>query len=394
VTKSDRGTDRTKANEATEAVKRRTLSGYKPIPGPVIIVAGGCDVSVEQQIQGYHQLMLGAFRGFKGTIVSGGTTTGVSGLVGDVGQKYGDAIRTIGYIPKNTPADMTRDKRYSEIRYTEGDDFSVLEPLQYWIDIIASGIPPSKIKLLGINGGTIAAMEYRIALALGACVAVVKDSGGEAAKLLQDNDWSTSEMLVQMPADAMTIRAFMGSGTPKLAPDLRETIAQAIHEDYRRVRANGAWSQEPSAAEWDKLPDYLKDSNREQADDIFGKLRQINCTVHKVTNRDISLMIFTENELEMMAEMEHARWNVERILDGWKWGEKKDVMKKISPYLVPWSELPDEVKEWDKQTVRNIPELLARVGMEIRRQSAGNGAVVTPGDHTTIGSQDSERESQ
>jgi len=116
--------------------------------------------------------------------------------------------------------------------------------------------------------------------------------------------------------------------------------------------------------------------------------------VHKVTNRDISLMTFTEDEFEIMTEMEHARWNVERLLDGWKWGEKKDVMKKISPYLVPWSELPDEVKEWDKQTVRNIPELLARVRMEIRRQYAGNGAVANPGDHTTIGSQDSERESQ
>jgi hypothetical protein len=34
-----------------------------------------------------------------------------------------------------------------------------LEPLQYWADIITSGIEPSKVKLLGINGGKIAAAE-------------------------------------------------------------------------------------------------------------------------------------------------------------------------------------------------------------------------------------------
>lgn len=352
-------------NEAIERVKKLVPSSDKPIPGPVVIVAGGWDVSGEQQIQDYRQLMLEAFRDFKGTIISGGTATGISGLVGDVGQKYCDAIRTIGYVPKKTPAVI--DKRYSEIRYTENGDFSALEPLQTWVALIASGINPPQVKLLGINGGTITAAEYRIALALGAYVAAIEGSGREAAKLLQDDDWSTSKMLVHLPADAMTIRAFIGSGTPKLAPDLRETIAQAIHEDYRRIRVSTAWSQEPSTAEWDKLLDYLKESNRDQADHIVGKLRQIGCTVHKVTERDIAPMTFTEDEVEVMAEMEHARWNVERLLNGWKWGEKRETTKKTSPYLVPWSELSNDVKEWDRQTVRKMPEFLAKVGLEVRR---------------------------
>jgi len=356
-----------RTDEAIERVKKLVSSGHKQIPGPVVIVAGGGDINVEQQMQDYRQLVLEAFGDFKGTIISGGTTTGVSGVVGDAGQKYGDGILTIGYVPRKPPA--TIDKRYSEIRYTKDGGFSILESLQSWIDLITSGIYPPQVKLLGINGGAIAAAEYRIALALGAHVAIIKDSGREAAKLLQDNDWGTSKMLVNLPADGMTLRAFIGSGIPKLAPDLRETIARAIHGDYRRVRISGAWSQEPSVAEWDKLLDYLKESNREQADHIFEKLHQIGCTVHKVSNRDIAPMTFTKGEVEIMAEMEHARWNVERLLDGWRWGEKRNVTKKISPYLVPWSELSDDVREWDRQTVRKIPEFLAKVGLEVRRQA-------------------------
>jgi hypothetical protein len=58
---------------------------------------------------------------------------------------------------------------------------------------------------------------------------------------------------------------------------------------------------------------------------------------------------------------------VERLRDGWRRGPEKDVEKKISPYLVGWDELPENVKEWDRNTVRAIPRFLAEVGLEIRR---------------------------
>ena len=55
------------------------------------------------------------------------------------------------------------------------------------------------------------------------------------------------------------------------------------------------------------------------------------------------------------------------MLDGWVYGEKKDVEKKISPYLVPWDELTDDVKEWDRQPVRELPKFLAKAKFEIYR---------------------------
>jgi len=354
---------------AIEEVKRLTLTGYKPILSPVAIVVGGCDSNIEGQMQDYRNLVMEAFRGFKGTIISSGTTEGIGRFVGEVQQQSPDAIRTIGYVPRTTPSDVSIDKRYSEIRQTEGEGFSPMESLQYWIDLIASGIRPSEVKLLGINGGIIAAVEYRIALALGARVATVQDSGREAAKLLSDDDWNTSEMLVRLPNDAATVRAFIGAEIPELKPDIRETIARAVHETYRSVQMSRGQNKDPSLKEWDDLLDYLKESNRQQADHITKKLRQIGCAIRKAKGPGIGLISFTNDEIETMAEMEHARWNVERLLDGWKWGEKKDVTKKINPYIVAWSELHDDVKEWDRETVRKIPEFLAKVGLEVYRKT-------------------------
>jgi hypothetical protein len=71
---------------------------------------------------------------------------------------------------------------------------------------------------------------------------------------------------------------------------------------------------------------------------------------------------FSPEEVEIMAEHEHGRWNVERLLDGWKWGPIKDVANKISPYIIPWSGLPEEIKEYDRDVARQIPHVLEEVG--------------------------------
>jgi hypothetical protein len=152
-------------------------------------------------------------------------------------------------------------------------------------------------------------------------------------------------------------------------PEIREKIARSIHESYRDKHSSDADNEDPSMAEWDKLPENLKESNRQQAEDISNKLSRIGYVAYQVASHPLSLKVFTDEEIETMAEMEHTRWNDERFRDGWKLGKIKDVTNKISPYLVPWAELPENVKEWDRETVRNIPELLAKVGLGVRRQA-------------------------
>lgn len=155
----------------------------------VVIIAGGTDERVERNLEFYRENLIEAFREFKGTIISGGTTSGISGIVGDIQEKYPDKIRTIGYIPSHIPAHVEKDKRYSSIHITEGKDFSILEPLQYWYDLTKAGVEPSKVKLIGINGGNIAAFEFRAAIVFGAQVGIMRNSGRAASELMSDHSW-------------------------------------------------------------------------------------------------------------------------------------------------------------------------------------------------------------
>jgi len=180
---------------------------------PVVIVAGGTDKQSEKNVSGYRPLLIEAFHDFAGTIISGGTRAGICGIVAEIGELHNDTIETIGYVPAALPKTGETDPRYHEIRRTDGSGFSIREPLHYWTDILTSGIPPSEIKLIGINGGTISAAEYKIALLFGATVGIVKGSGRAATGLLADPIWNTAGNLIILPPDCAALHAFIAYRT-------------------------------------------------------------------------------------------------------------------------------------------------------------------------------------
>jgi hypothetical protein len=146
----------------------------------------------------------------------------------------------------------------------------------------------------------------------------------------------------------------------------REDLAKEIHKVHLEDQDGKRPVSDPSMHPWDTLQENLRESNRRQADHIPVKLRSVGYGFAPVVDRNPVIIEFTDpKEIEVMAELEHERWVSERLLDGWVYNKERDVEKKLSPYLVPWNELPEEVKDWDRRTVRSIPALLAKTKFEI-----------------------------
>ena len=61
--------------------------------------------------------------------------------------------------------------------------------------------------------------------------------------------------------------------------------------------------------------------------------------------------------IEKLSEMEHLRWMAHKRLAGFILGKEKDNDKKIHPDLIPYAELEPEIKQKDRDTIFNIPEL-------------------------------------
>lgn len=70
---------------------------------------------------------------------------------------------------------------------------------------------------------------------------------------------------------------------------------------------------------------------------------------------------------EMLAKNTHENWSAQRLADGWTWGPVRDDTRRHHPDLVPYEELPEEEKEYDRITARETLKVLLAMGFEIRK---------------------------
>jgi hypothetical protein len=148
-----------------------------------------------------------------------------------------------------------------------------------------------------------------------------------------------------------------------------ELLARAIHRNYVRDQAAVGRTAEhnPALREWDELPEHTKEANRAQAADVGTKLAAVGCRIRPWTDWTGDGLRFTAEEIERMAVLEHDRWCRERVAAGWTYAPTRDDQRKTTPYLVPWDQLTEDVKDYDRNAVRALPELLTYAGFEIVR---------------------------
>ena len=75
------------------------------------------------------------------------------------------------------------------------------------------------------------------------------------------------------------------------------------------------------------------------------------------------------NELNALAEEiaknVHEVWAEGRMKEGWTFGEERDDAKKHHPCLVPYEELSDTEKEYDRNTSQETLKLIMKLGFRI-----------------------------
>jgi ppGpp synthetase/RelA/SpoT-type nucleotidyltranferase len=374
-------------SEVTMAIEKYlrdlVISKLSPDQGPFMIVAGGCSSNVQEEMEEYREPMRTAFECYTGTIISGASNAGISGIVGDLDQCTGGEVRKIGYIPGTPPPDFEGHPSFvsfpsHRLSHVSHDivgprAFTPLEPIQSWIDLLAGGVRPGDVRVLGINGGAISGFEYRMALSFGATVGIVKSSGRSAAELQTDSEWWNAPDLLWLPKDGNAIRAFVNPGGISLDEDHAERLGQVIHERF--LMENRYKNLDPAMMPWDELRDDLKRSNLNQANYAEKILRAVGWEVREMSNGGDGIEgedqwappAFSDDEVERMAELEHGRWIVERLKSGWTYGPERDSQKRTSPYLIPWNDLPDEIRDFDRIAVGEIPECLKEAGLEVYR---------------------------
>ena len=71
---------------------------------------------------------------------------------------------------------------------------------------------------------------------------------------------------------------------------------------------------------------------------------------------------------ERITENVHEVWAKARMDEGWTYGEKRDDIHKKHPCLVPYDELPEEEKEYDRNTAMNTIKMVKKLGFRIEKE--------------------------
>ena len=172
--------------------------------------------------------------------------------------------------------------------------------------------------------------------------------------------------------DAESLDAFaalkpqLRSFSPRPLLEDLELLAIAIHARYNEKQLADHPERPLAYPDFSALPDDLKYSNLRQAQGVYDKLELIGCTL-RPKGRKGAITAFDDAEIELLAAFEHEQWMAERLARGWKLGPR-NVKDRTSPYLVPFEELPEEIKDYDRDAVRNIPALCDQIGMAIYEQ--------------------------
>lgn len=72
--------------------------------------------------------------------------------------------------------------------------------------------------------------------------------------------------------------------------------------------------------------------------------------------------------MEQIAEGVHDVWAAGRIAEGWSYGEKRDDAAKTTPCLVPYDQLSESEKEYDRATALQTLKLIMSLGYTIEKK--------------------------
>ncbi|MBN8551621.1 MAG: hypothetical protein J0L52_01840 [Caulobacterales bacterium] len=146
-----------------------------------------------------------------------------------------------------------------------------------------------------------------------------------------------------LPGVHTAVAGFSAGLARAILPDV-DLWAQRLHgayesrgkEGYIELGASG------SGVRWSVLAESLWSANRASASHIPVKLADADAAgADPRDDRDL---------LELLARIEHDRWCAERLLNGWRPGDRNNVHK-LHPGLILWADLDEPTRQKDRDGV-------------------------------------------
>lgn len=99
-------------------------------------------------------------------------------------------------------------------------------------------------------------------------------------------------------------------------------------------------------------------------------MKNMNYTPQPISTDDVKLSDDIIKLSEQIAENVHEVWAASRLAEGWTYGTERNDRLKQHPCLVPYNELPEIEKEYDRNTAMQTLRLIKKLGFDIIKKDS------------------------
>lgn len=184
----------------------------------------------------------------------------------------------------------------------------------------------------------------------------LQQSDGIRTLLASANDQNTDASLIPF---GMAVQVF----------DLKrmmqvERNARAVHEAYRQnmlQAAPGTAMSTDSLQPWEQLAETYRAASRRSGDHLPVKLASIG--IHMQADQPLVLadairLDEPAERRELLSRLEHRSWRYERLVNGWRYGEKRNNRQRLHPSIVLWEELSDSERQKDTSQLKAALQII------------------------------------
>jgi len=91
-------------------------------------------------------------------------------------------------------------------------------------------------------------------------------------------------------------------------------------------------------------------------------------TPQPIDTNSVALSADLQELTELLAKNTHEVWAQQRIADGWQYGRERNDAEKRHPCLVPYEDLTETEKQYDRNTAMEALKVIQKMGFKIVRQ--------------------------
>lgn len=94
-------------------------------------------------------------------------------------------------------------------------------------------------------------------------------------------------------------------------------------------------------------------------------MNKYNYIPQPINTKDVKLPDELISLAEEIAKNVHEVWAEGRMKDGWRYGEERNDAEKFHPCLMPYEELTEKEKEFDRNTSQETLKMIMKLGFRI-----------------------------